>query len=96
MGKSIIQSQKECFICKTILNLEEHHIFFGSANRKLSEKYGLKVFLCLTHHKGIDGVHGKNGKKLNDYLHQIAEKKWLEYYNKTIEDFIREFGKNYI
>ena len=39
---SVLQSEKECFVCGTNLNLHSHHIFFGTANRKLSEKYGMK------------------------------------------------------
>jgi hypothetical protein len=50
--KSIIQLNKNyCYICREQTGyiverrgLEEHHIF-GGPNRKLSEKYGLKVYL---------------------------------------------------
>ena len=50
--KSIKQDEKECFICRvnydvaTLYGLHEHHIFEGTARRKLSEKYDLKVYLC--------------------------------------------------
>ena len=39
---------RECFLCGRNGRgdrLERHHIF-GAANRKLSEKYGLTVWLC--------------------------------------------------
>ena len=37
--------------------IEEHHIF-GGPLRKLSEHYGLKVHLCIYHHReGADAVH---------------------------------------
>lgn len=39
------------------------------------------------------GVHGKNGDKLNRQLKRLAEKAWTSYYNKTKEEFIREYGK---
>ena len=71
MSKSIIQKKKECIICNS-LNAEEHHVFFGTANRKLSEKYGLKVYLCAEHHRGTRGVHGKDGKMVDSYLKQIS------------------------
>jgi hypothetical protein len=29
-------------------------------------------------------------------LQQLAEKTWLEHYNKTVEDFIKRYGKNYL
>lgn len=55
--KSIIQSDKRCYLCGTRDNLHEHHIFPG-ANRKNSEKYGLKVYLCANHHNmSKDSVH---------------------------------------
>lgn len=43
MAKSILQDKKESYLTGATYNLEEHHIFFGTANRKISEKYGLKV-----------------------------------------------------
>lgn len=54
--KSIIQRSKECLVCGTSI-VEEHHCFFGSANRKQSDKYGLTVWLCPEHHRGNSGVH---------------------------------------
>jgi hypothetical protein len=94
--KSIIQSKKECFECMSYSNLEEHHIFFGTANRKLSEKDGLKVWLCPYHHRGTKGVHGKDGHTLDSYLKSIAQLAYMQYYNKTKEEFIKRYGKNYL
>ena len=94
--KSIIQKEKRCFCCYTTNNLEEHHIFFGTANRKLSEQDGLKVWLCLYHHKGTTGVHGRDGHTLDKYLKSIAQIAYMQYYKKTEEDFIKRYGKNYL
>ena len=92
--KSIIQKNKECFLCNTSQWLEEHHIFEG-ANRKLSEKYGLKVWLCHSHHnEPPNGVHHNKENMLE--LKRIGEKCFIEYYNKTADDFIKIFGKNYL
>lgn len=93
--KSILQNKKECYVCKTKL-VEEHHIFFGSANRKLSEQDGLKVWLCPEHHRGQRGVHGKDGATFNNYLKSIAQIEYMKYYNKTKEEFIKRYGRNYI
>lgn len=92
--KSIIQDDKKCFFCGTTRDLEEHHIFFGTANRKLSEKDGLKVWLCREHHTGNSGVH--HNKERDLILKRYAEEIYLQYYEKTIEDFIKRYGKNYI
>ena len=92
--KSIIQKHKRhCFICQKQTELEEHHIFFG-INRKFSEKYGLKVSLCYEHHRGTNGVHGKNGKQLNEKLKKVAQRKFEEKHTK--EEFMQIFGMNYL
>lgn len=94
--KSIIQTKKECFECMSYSNLEEHHIFFGIANRKLSEQDGLKVWLCYNHHRGTNGVHGKEGHALDLYLKNIAQITYMQKNNKTEDDFIKRYGKSYI
>ena len=48
--KSIMEPKgcKTCYACgREGIDLEVHHIFYGTANRRLSEKYGLKVHLCI-------------------------------------------------
>lgn len=91
--KSIIQKEKRCIVCHNP-NTEEHHIFFGTANRKLSEKYGLKVYLCSKHHTGTRGVHGKNGKELDTYLKQLAQSRFEE--KESREKFRQIFGISYL
>ena len=97
--KSIIQTEKECYLCRYLYdfentrNLHDHHIFFGTANRKLSEKYGLKVYLCINHHtEGLGAVH----KNIDyDYiLKKIAQKKFEETH--TRKEFMHIFGRNFL
>lgn len=92
---SILQNEKRCFICGLYEPVEEHHIFFGSANRKISEENGFKVWLCYDHHRGIIGVHGKLGKSLNLRLKQTCERKYISL-GHTKEEFIKLIGKSYI
>ena len=94
MAKSIIQNEKACYICGATQNLHLHHIFFGSANRRLSDADGCVVYLCQRHHTGAAGVHGN--RKIDLSLKTKCEKAWLEYYGKTIEDFIKRYGRNYL
>ena len=94
--KSIIQEKKECYVCGKQYNLHEHHIMFGVKNRSKAEQDGLKVWLCYDHHEGTYGVHGKHGHELDLRLKKIAEKKWLEYNNKTIDDFRKKYYTNYL
>lgn len=95
MSKSILQEDDEiCFLCGGWGACEWHHIF-GGTNRRLSEKYGLKVRLhhnC--HNEPPEGAHFN--KEVMDYLHQIGQTKAMEYYRWSIDDFRGIFGKNYI
>ena len=94
--KSIIQSKKECIVCLATVNLHEHHCLHGSGNRKQSEVYGLKVWLCASHHNMSDeGVHNKN-TTLDTRLKVLAETKFIECYGSDIQGFIQIFGRNYL
>lgn len=98
MAKSIIQKNKDkCFICgrnahADYWGLDEHHCFFG-ANRKKSEQYGLKIYIC---HDSchLNGVH-KNAE-LNRKVQALAQKKAMEHYGWDVETFIGIFRKSYI
>ena len=100
MSKSIMQAEKECYICRKLVRagmplpgtgLEEHHVF-GAANRKLSEHYGLKVWLCHAHHNEPPaGVH--HNKMVMQALHEEGQKAFEREY--TNEDFRAIFGRNY-
>lgn len=71
MADSILQTHKECYFCGFKADLECHHIFAGVANRKISEKYGLKVWLCHRHHTGVEGA--QYDKTRNLMLKQDAQ-----------------------
>jgi hypothetical protein len=93
--KSIIQNSKQCYITGATDNIHEHHIFFGSGKRKLSEKYGLKIWLRADWHNMADyGVHFD--KELDLQIKQMAQRKAMQHYEWTVEDFIGIFGKSYI
>lgn len=92
--KSVLQSEKECYVCGTTYNLHSHHIFPGKPNRQLSEKRGLKVWLCLHHHTGSnEAVH--NNKDLDLHLKQKAQEYYETHYGDR-EQFRQEFGKSYL
>ncbi|MEW4411551.1 hypothetical protein [Clostridium sp. AN503] len=93
--KSIMEPTpaEECFLCGRCGQLEEHHIFGGNPNRKLSEKYGLKVHLCCRCHRdNREGVHGNREKM--DHLHWTGQQAFERTHSR--DDFIRIFGKNYL
>lgn len=75
--------------------LHRHEVFFGTSNRQKSIKLGLVVFLTPEMHNMSDsGVHFN--KDFDIALKQIAQKTAMETYEWSIDDFIREFGRNYI
>lgn len=92
--KSVIQKQKMCLVCNTPYNLHEHHIFEGTANRRMSEKFGLKVFLCARHHNmSNEGVHFN--KELDLSIKQLGQKYFERHYGSR-DYFIEKFGKSYL
>lgn len=92
MSESILQKNKECFVCHSTVCLESHHCFYGTANRRLSEEFGLKVWLCREHHTGNQGVHFN--KDFDTELKQYAQTVFEEQYGR--HTFIERFGKNYL
>jgi hypothetical protein len=92
MSNSILSNERECYVCKTPLNLHKHHIF-PAANRKNSEKYGCWVYLCAWHHNmSNEGVHFN--RLLDVELRQTAQRKFEELHSH--EEFMRIFGKNWL
>lgn len=85
---------KKCFFCDATEGLDEHHCMHGTANRKLAEKYDLKVWLCRYHHTiGIRSVH--KCKQTDTILQKYAQK----YFEENIgshELWMQEFKKNYL
>ena len=93
--KSIVQTEKYCYFCGAVNWLEEHHVFNGNPNRALSEKYGLKVYLCKWHHNvPPNGVH--HNASMNRWLKASVQRKAMECYGWSVDTFRSKFGKNYI
>ncbi len=99
--KSILQNWSDgtCYLC-TRLNddyrihryREEHHIF-GGPNRIHSEAAGLKVYLCIDHHRiGPEAVHSNHDNML--LLQQDAQRAYEK--DHTRQEFIDLVGKNYL
>ena len=91
---SILQNEKKCYVCGATQNIHIHEVMFGR-NRNNSIKDGCCVYLCGYHHNQSNkGVHFNH--KLDMQLKKEMEKRWLEYYHKSIEDFIKKYGRNYL
>lgn len=95
MARSIVELKgaKQCFICQSTINVEKHHIFYGTSNRKNADKYGLTVHLCRFHHRDKkQGVHFD--RDLDRELKKLAQKMFERKHGH--ERFMEVFGKNYL
>ena len=105
MSKSIVQTQKECYICRYLADqqgyygelpsagLHKHRIMFGIANRKKSEHFGLWVYLCVPHHEyGVDAVHSNRDARI--FLCQIGQQAFEQKYSH--EKYMQEFGRDWM
>lgn len=101
--KSIMDTEDgKCYLCGRITGTETHHIFSGTANRKLSDADGLTVELChLCHYR----VHnGKQAPMLRYMLHLEGQTRYEEHYGPDLqaqgidphEHFRRRYGRNYL
>ena len=90
--RSVIQENKECFVCGKPYDLELHHIY-RAPYRNRCTRYGLTVWLCHEHHTGNKGVHNGN-KAVDRYLKELAQRKFEEAF--TREKFIETFGRSYL
>lgn len=101
--KSIMHDKKSgtCYLCMLLEGdsrprlTQEHHVVFGAGNRRLSEKYGLKVYLCIKHHLHDGGPYAVHrNKAVRDMLNKEAQM-IFEHKYPTLS-FREIFGKNYL
>ena len=95
MSRSIISNEKRCIVCGDTRGLHKHHIFYGTANRQTSEKFGAWCYLCPRHHNMSNyGVHADTAldKRLKTMTQEVFEKElgWSR------EKFMEIFGRNYL
>ena len=93
-----------CYLCMKLegnyfpqRGLHEHHVMFGGfgSGRKLSEKYGLKVYLCIRHHLadgGPDAVHRSRASR--ELLCKEAQRCFEKNYPNL--SFREIFGKDWL
>lgn len=87
---------KECYLCGSTNGLHIHHIFYGKANRKKSEQYKeyCTCYLCWFCHNELHA--NPKWKELDKYLKGVAQDRWCDGLQKSTDEFIKVFGKNYM
>lgn len=99
MADSILQARRECYVCRelycvsTTRGLEEHHIL-GGPRRALSERYGLKVYLCRRHHNVGNAYSAHFNAELAAWLKGRAQQAFEAEYGH--DAWMTAFGKDYI
>ena len=89
--KSILTDDFEhCYICGAPYP-QIHHIM-NKYDKERSEKWGLLVPLCMTHHTGMFGVHTHPDLMLE--MRKTGQKKFEELYGH--DKWMEEFGKSYL
>ena len=74
-------------------DLHKHEVFYGTANRQKSIKWGMVIALCPSHHNmSSQGIH--YNKELDLHVKQEAQRIFEKTY--PDEDFLAIFGKNYL
>ena len=92
MHKSILVDCLDwCYVCGRPRQAI-HHVFYGTANRKISDKEGFIVPLCNDCNTGPHGVHFN--RELDLELKRLCEKKYLE--NHRLAEFMDLIGRNYL
>lgn len=93
---SLLQGdEKYCYITGARnVPLEKHHIYFGPAKRKVSDRWGCWVWLTPELHRGTAGVHGRDGRWLDPRLKQECQRAFEEWKNREL--FMEIFGRNYL
>lgn len=89
-SKSLFNTEQgECYLCGRKCESARHEVFFGSANRVQSKRYGMWVNLCPHCH---EEVHRRNdvALRLKEEGQSIFESKFGH------EKYMKLFGKNYL
>ncbi len=98
--KSILKTRKGiCYLCSHLNGdystkpTEEHHILYGGGRREKSEEEGVKVYLCVDHHReGQQAVH--RSRETRELLCRIAQEEYERTH--THDEWMQIAGKNYL
>ncbi len=89
MKKSIMQSERECYVTGSRVSLDCHHIYHGP-RRKAADKWGCWVWLRHDVHMELHSGDTELDKRLKRECQERFEEIWSH------EKFMEIFGKNYI
>ena len=88
---SIVQADEECYICRRNGALARHEPLDGIGRRSKSKELGLWIRLCPAHHE-----MSHRDRELQDMLRCDCQRAAMREYGWTEQEFINQFGKNYL
>ena len=89
----LVEDVEHCIFCGSSC-VEEHHVFFGTADRQVADRYGFVVPLCNAHHTGSADCPHKNrvvDLALKCWAQTVFESKFGDR-----NDFRRLFRRSYL
>ena len=89
MKRSIMQTEKKCFITGAVTMLDQHHCFHGP-RRKAADKWGCWIWLRRDLHRELHD----NNKELDLMIERACQERFEELYGH--EKFMEIFGKSYL
>jgi len=89
MTESILQSEKECFITGSLVQLDKHHVYHGP-RREAADQWGCWVWLRHDIHMSL---HSRD-PEMDKMLQRICQERFEELYGH--EQFMAIFGKSYL
>ena len=95
-SKSIIQRNtgEQCYLCgKRGGDLVRHEIYQGLGRREKCKRLGIWISVCPRCHEAIHKFPSGEAAKALDV---IAQRKTMDFYGLSKEEFIREIGRNYL
>jgi len=98
MKEKCIMPPNKWYSTERIPGLERNEVFPGVRNRKKCIEDGLVIFLTPEMHRTGKISFHKNPKFWKEIveIQKIAQQAWMDYYDKSIADFIERYGRNYL
>ena len=89
MSKSIIQTERQCYVTGRTTNIDRHHLVPGVANRKKAEADGLWVYLYHPLHMALH-----NNPELEREYIRIGQRAYEKTHSR--EEWMKRYHKNYL
>lgn len=70
---------------------EWHHTMNGTHQRKKADEDGLIIYVCGECHRRIH-----QNALMRKAIKKESQIRWMKYYNKTEEEFIKRYGRSYL